>query len=674
MLTRPSISVCLCLAVLTTVLTAQDPPAAETQDPTFRSAIQSVRVDLYATRDGEPVYDLRPDEVQLFEDGIEQTIQTFERVSYASRQSAPSIEPPTPDDGRRLATNPRTRLFVVFLPTSNPTLYRGPGAPNRVAFVTMINELLGPDDLVALMTPGMHTANLTFRRQLPDNEDAWFDTVTTDPKHHLWDACYPPGSGSPNGEMKARYQELMTFEALDALVAHLGALREERKHVLVLTNGFRLYTKNPRLVDRGAPGSDRFPIGVGSGGPGVAPRLGERSAGAVIMPRECQQDLADLASLNHTGRLDDVAAHAQRTNVSFFPVSLQQVTRNNRGLRFQGPFENATVHQLQSSLRALAEDTDGVAILSAANFEDELRRVITTTSSYYLLGYTSTNSAADTQFRRISVNVSRPGLTVRARPGYVAMAARDDEPDATDTGSPDAVTLAMRTLAAPSTNILHVRPATWVRRAADGGPSAALWVVAELDPDAPSDGVSPSAATAELTLKPVGAAATLLSQQAVFARPDPSVAFRLLDTSAQLEAGNYSIQIQVAPGTDDAIGEFARVTVPETPTALGEALLLRRGPATGPRYQPTAVPRFRRDERVRLELPTDTPAAAAARLLDGRGAELPVPLQVTRRDDDSGAFRWIVVDVPLLGLAPADYAVEVALGGTSRVTAFRLTP
>ena len=47
--------------------------------------------------------------------------------------------------------------------------------------------------------------------------------------------------------MKGRYQELMTFEALDALIAHLGGLRDERKHVLVLTNGFRLFTKNATL-------------------------------------------------------------------------------------------------------------------------------------------------------------------------------------------------------------------------------------------------------------------------------------------------------------------------------------------------------------------------------------------------------------------------------------------
>jgi Ca-activated chloride channel family protein len=41
-------------------------------------------------------------------------------------------------------------------------------------------------------------------------------------------------------------------------------------------------------------------------------------------------------------------------------------------------------------------------------------------TTYYLLGYQPTNTAADAKFRRVSVKVKRPRVTVRARPGYVA--------------------------------------------------------------------------------------------------------------------------------------------------------------------------------------------------------------------------------------------------------------
>ena len=142
--------------------------------------------------------------------------------------------------GWRLTLGTGCLLCSCHLPARNPlpaaVLYR-----ERQTLIQQLNNLLGPDDLVAVMTSDMRVAELTFERRLPLTTDAW-PNQSADPRYALWDACYPAAfPGSPNGEMKARYQELMTFEALDALIAHLGGLRDERKHVLVLTNGFRLY-------------------------------------------------------------------------------------------------------------------------------------------------------------------------------------------------------------------------------------------------------------------------------------------------------------------------------------------------------------------------------------------------------------------------------------------------
>jgi hypothetical protein len=65
---------------------------------------------------------------------------------------------------------------------------------------------------------------------------------------------------------------------------------------------------------------------------------------------------------------------------------------------------------------------------------------------------------------------------------------------------------------------------------------------------------------------------------------------------------------------------------------------------------------------------------ASARLLDRRGAESSVPVTLSERGDDSGAFRWIVADVTLAPLAQGDYLIEIAQGDTRSLTPFRVVP
>jgi len=100
----------------------------------------------------------------------------------------------------------------------------------------------------------------------------------------------------------------------------------------------------------------------------------------------------------------------------------------------------------------------------------------------------------------------------------------------------------------------------------------------------------------------------------------------------------------------------------------------RRGPSTGPQHLRTADPRFRRNERIRLELATSSAEPATARLIDRSGQPMTVPVEVTERPDPSGAFRWVVADLALAPFGPADYAIEVTQGPSKQLTAFRVVP
>ena len=76
----------------------------------------------------------------------------------------------------------------------------------------------------------------------------------------------------------------------------------------------------------------------------------------------------------------------------------------------------------QETLVTLAGDTGGRAILDTNDFNQVFKRVQEDTSTYYMLGYHSSNPARDSKFRRIVVRVRRPDLKLEYRRGYYAPA------------------------------------------------------------------------------------------------------------------------------------------------------------------------------------------------------------------------------------------------------------
>jgi len=76
----------------------------------------------------------------------------------------------------------------------------------------------------------------------------------------------------------------------------------------------------------------------------------------------------------------------------------------------------------QETLVTLAGDTGGRAFLDSNDFGQVFKRVQEDTATYYMLGYHSSNPARDGKFRRIVVQVKRPGLKLEYRRGYYAPA------------------------------------------------------------------------------------------------------------------------------------------------------------------------------------------------------------------------------------------------------------
>ena len=71
-------------------------------------------------------------------------------------------------------------------------------------------------------------------------------------------------------------------------------------------------------------------------------------------------------------------------------------------------------------MTTIAEDTGGRAFFDSNSFGQVFDRVVSDTSAYYVLGYSSTNPARDGRFRRIRVRLKRPDLKLEYRSGYYA--------------------------------------------------------------------------------------------------------------------------------------------------------------------------------------------------------------------------------------------------------------
>jgi len=76
----------------------------------------------------------------------------------------------------------------------------------------------------------------------------------------------------------------------------------------------------------------------------------------------------------------------------------------------------------QETLVTLASDTGGRAFLDSNDFSKIFKGVQQDTSTYYLLGYHSTNPARDGRYRRIVVKAKIPGAKIDYRRGYYAPA------------------------------------------------------------------------------------------------------------------------------------------------------------------------------------------------------------------------------------------------------------
>jgi VWFA-related protein len=650
---------------------------AQPQQPTFRTEANYVRVDVYPTANGLPVDDLRQDEFQVLEDGVPQKIEQFERVVIRGNLPQEARrEPETVASSRAMLADPRARVFVLFLDTLH--VEQSASRTIRKPLVEMLQSVIGPDDLVAVMTPFTSAADVTFARRTTILEGllerSWWgvrDALTAaDPVEDRYRQCYPADPRSQRTtseiaqEMIDRRRERTTLEAVENLVLFLRNVREERKAIITVTDGWILFRPNAaltRAVDSRPPTLP--PITVD-------PRNGRLTTSDTTQTfagsqSQCEQDRIALSQLDDEAQFERLLDQANRANASFYPVDPRGLVAFDSAIGPDPPpglqVDSARLRQRSTSLRTLAVDTDGIAVVGTNDISRGLKRVVDDLSSYYLLGYYSTNTKLDGKFRSISVRTKRSGVQIRARRGYLAATQASLSARAAQSAGPPATAASagaasVAAVAAVNSLARLARDEPLKVQVASSWSSAdalMVWVVGEV---AGTEALT-GGAEASVTLVADGAPAF-----STRVRLEPgSRVFRTVLTPAARAPGEYQLRVRVTGGGLTAtLNDVASLAVAASPDSSG-ALLARRGAAANSRSVATADARFRRNERLVIELPIRAPNAPVARLLDRAGTPLTIPIAENDRDEADGS-RWHTAEITLAPLAPGDYLVEFATG------------
>jgi VWFA-related protein len=652
-----------------------NPPQDQQQPPRIRAGINFVRVDVIVSdRQGAPLLDLKQDEFKLKEDGKPQAIESFSVVKVdpgAQIDAPPPSEIRSVYDEQREAQKPDVRLFIILLDDYH--VRRGNDMAVRKPLIDFIENQLAPADMVAIMYPLTPVTGLSFTRNrrtitsaIEHFEGRRFDYTPRNQYEEKY-AYYPAQTVE-----RVRNQVVMT--ALKGAAIKLGGMREGRKSIIYVSEGFT-NSLPPQLNDPNA----QMP-GFGNANRG--------NAQAANSDRVEFMNNADLLS-----DLNDVFREVNRTNTSIYAVDPRGLAPFEYDIN-QGVGLQVDQKHLQAgldTLRALADNTDGRAIINRNDLAKGMRQIVVDSSGYYLLGYNSTQAPTDGKFHKIDVEVTRRGVDVRARKGYWAY-TMDDVARATapKVEASPAVSNALAALADPPRG----RPARfWFGTSrADNGRSKVTFVWEPL-----------TAAPGERRLNDENAAAVMLTALAPDGRPlfrgrvpDQAAAPAASATTAANTPAPASVTFEAPPGrlqlriqVQGAAGQVVdsalqELTVPDytaVQVAFGTPRVYRaRTPrelqniGTNPAAVPVADRAFPRGDRVLVKVEAYGPGGekppVTARLLNRAGTSMSdLPVQMTPTGEAQ-------LELGIAGLAAGEYLLELnakgASGTAQELLAFRV--
>lgn len=463
------VALTVCFALPSLPQSAATPPV-EQSDQVIRTTTREVLLDLVVRdKHHHAVTDLRPEEVEVYEDGVRQNIRVFRNVQgteqLQTERSISALPNPTgpvkkADDTHPLNSMREVNFVSVVLADIAPLdlefarravleFLKGDDLPNTYVTIYRLDRTLAvlqpyttdKDSLakaVSVATKGLKASN---------GFDVSASVVSTAMATLQANAEIILASPTTGAAAAQSVMNTLTNPAPSIYRDPLWSANAASQDVSIAVNN-ALFTQADLVKGL------RFASSLSEGMDAMDSlrqlvRSQERLPG-----RKVVLYLADSLTfpINRRDAVDNLISYANRSGVSFYTI-------DTRGLNADDPmtqaiaaqrraaaestavkvdphfshFEEddvqlAAVSSSQLAMRELAESTGGFAVSNTNEIALPMQKMMEDIRTHYELAYAPTSTNYDGHFRKIEVKISRPKVTLQTRKGYYAVPDINGEP------------------------------------------------------------------------------------------------------------------------------------------------------------------------------------------------------------------------------------------------------
>src|SRR5205807_7689855 len=225
------------------------------------------------------------------------------------------------------------------------------------------------------------------------------------------------GPSGAEGPSEVRYRAHVAFSTVNDLLNNLDSVHNRRKALIYVSDGYDFNPFQDARLGTMDPNSPFAQNEFARAQNQVNQQNGSSTADPLTQQQKQSEEFADADLARELAELTRTANRANTTIYTIDPRGLVGMPDLDQNVDPQQ--WNEVIRKSQDSLRVLADETGGIAVVNQNDFDKALKRIDADSSHYYVLGYYSTNPDPTHRRRTIEVHVTRPNITVQSRKEYV---------------------------------------------------------------------------------------------------------------------------------------------------------------------------------------------------------------------------------------------------------------